>query len=63
MNRIKVGPRGRLATIPDGWKRVENGLCKKEDMFANTVTGKFQNVEWDDIGCDCKDFDLLIRKI
>ena len=61
--RVKsVGPKGRLAIVPDGWQLVPRGPVLTGDRFANTVTGKFQDVEEDDLVCDASWFDALSRK-
>ena len=60
--RVKVGPRGRHATIPDGWSRVTDGDCRANDFFADTRTGRFRPAESDDIGLPADSFDCLIRK-
>lgn len=59
--RYKVGPRGRLVEIPEGWVVVTRGACKKGDKFACTVTAKFILCEEDDVGMEHDTFDLLIR--
>ena len=59
---MKVGPKGRHAIIPKGWERVTEGVCRKGDMYAHTVSGKFCVVEEDDIGMPTDAFDCLIRK-
>lgn len=59
---VKVGPKGRVAIIPLGWRLIKDDLCCKGDMFANTVTTIFQTVETDDIGMPSDTFDALIRK-
>jgi len=59
---IKVGPKQRLAVIPDEWELVTDGVCIAGDMFANTTNGKFQLVETDDVGIPSDEFDALIRK-
>ncbi|EKD89687.1 MAG: hypothetical protein ACD_33C00005G0002 [uncultured bacterium] len=63
LETIKVGPKGRVATIPDDWYLVKTGICIAGDMFANTTSGKFQLVESDDIGMSSDSFDALIRKV
>ena len=60
-NTYKVGPRGRLVTIPEGFIKVEEGCAKKGDWFANTVTAYFEMCEDDDVGMEHDTFDLLIR--
>lgn len=59
---VKVGLKGRVATIPDKWNLVAEGVCCKGDMFANTISGKFQLVESEDVGMPSEDFDALIRR-
>lgn len=64
---IHVGPKNRHARIPNGWYRVTDGICKKDDMYADTSTGIFMHVEEEDIGLpvsldDDSCFDCLIRK-
>ena len=58
----KVGPKGRVATVPDGWHIVTEGITKPGDMFANTVTAKFQLTDEFDEGSPAYAYDCLIRK-
>ena len=62
MEKVKVGPKGRIAIIPDGWERVLHGKCRHGDMYADTVTAKFHKVESEDTLLKWEDFDCLIRK-
>ena len=63
---VKVGPKERHVTIPEGWAPVTEGNCQAGDMFLNV--GMFpQRVQWVhadefDIGDTVACFDLLIRE-
>jgi len=61
-HQVKVGPKGRIATIPDGWYQVLSGKCQPNDQYADTTTALFCPVDTDDIDLPFDTFDCLIRK-
>lgn len=61
--KVPVGRKGRLAVIPTGWIQVTEGLCRKGDKYANTITAKFYEVDPEDVGLPVDgNFDCLIRE-
>lgn len=60
--KVKVGPKGRVAVVPDGWHEVTQGITQPGDMFASTVTGEFQLTDEFDAGSPAYAYDCLIRK-
>jgi len=60
--RVKVGPKGRWARIPEGWHQVVEGRCQEGDKFLNLETLWWSLAEKDDIGESVENFDYLIRK-
>jgi len=58
---VKVGPKGRHITIPDGWVVVTSGVCKKGDKFVNCSSWKWSETEEEDWGDEFDFFECLIR--
>lgn len=59
---VKVGPKNRHMTIPDGWERVLSGPARQNDMYADLCHYRFMNVEEEDLLFDAETFDCLIRR-
>jgi len=57
-----VGPKGRLAVVPEGWHLVARGPVYTGDKFAHTVTAKWVDTDEDDLLLQAENFDALIRK-
>ena len=60
--KVKVGPKGRIAIIPEVWIQVTSGNCKENDRYADTTTARFVPVDKEDIGLPYNSFDCLIRE-
>ena len=60
--KIRVGTKGRIVTIPEGYRRVREGVAVDGDMFANVFSGKLYPVEHDDINLPVEAFECLVRK-
>lgn len=59
---VKVGPKNRHMTIPDGWERVLSGPARKNDRYANLQYYQFTDIEEEDLLFDAETFDCLIRR-
>jgi hypothetical protein len=63
---IKFGPKEKHLKIPDGYIQVTEGVCKKNDKFANVgnVNSPFwQITDEEDWGNPVGEFECLIRKL
>lgn len=60
---VKVGPKEKHVKIPEGWRQVTAGECKKGDRYADLLRYAFLKVEEEDLGMPADSFDCLIREI
>ena len=57
---MKVGPKGRHITLPDG-ATVVTGTMRKGDLVANIYNGKWENIDREDIGQSAEMYELVCR--